>query len=58
MSAFAHVFHLILTIIFFPWLIVWVACTVSASNKHKRLEDKRRDEELQLLREIAGRSKK
>lgn len=53
MSAFSHVVHLIITVIFFPWLIVWVACAVSAGNKRKRKEDKRKDEELQLLREIA-----
>lgn len=57
MSAFAHVFHLIITIIFFPWLIVWVACVVSSGNKRKRLEDRRRDEQIELLKIIANQNK-
>lgn len=58
MSAFSHVVFLIITLIFPPFGLVWLCCAVSASNKRKRLEDRRRDEELSLLREIAGRSKK
>lgn len=52
MSAFSHVIHLILTIIFFPWLIVWVACAVSASNSRKRMEDRKRDEQIELLKQL------
>jgi hypothetical protein len=53
MSTFSHFIHPVLTIIFFPWLIVWILCAISAGNSRKRKEDKRREEELQLLREIA-----
>lgn len=54
MSALGHVFHLIMTIIFFPWIIVWVGCAVSAGNKRRRGEMRMREEELQLLRTIAA----
>lgn len=57
MSAFAHICHLIMTIIFLPWIIVWVGCAVSAGNKRKRQQDLKRDEELQLLRIIANQTK-
>lgn len=57
MKGLSHVIHLILTIIFWPWLIVWVACAVSAGNKRRQIEDKKRDEELQLLRIIANQTK-
>ena len=58
MSTFSHFVHLVITIIFFPWLIVWILCAISAGNSRKRKEDKRKDEELQLLRKIANRGDK
>lgn len=57
MSAFSHLIHAILTVLFFPWALVWLCCAVSASNSRKRKEDKRREEELQLLRTIVKQSK-
>lgn len=58
MSCLAHCFHLIMTIIFFPWLFVWVICAVSAGNKRKRKEDRSREEELALLRDIASQTRR
>ncbi len=58
MSTFSHFVHLVITIIFFPWFIVWILCAVSAGNSRKRKEDKRKDEELHLLRKIANRGDK
>lgn len=57
MSTFSHFIHLVITIIFWPWLIVWVLCAVSAGNSRKRKEDRRREEELQLLRTIVNQTK-
>lgn len=57
MSGLSHVFHLIMTIIFFPWILIWIICAVSAGNKRKRQQDIKRDEELQLLRIIANQTK-
>lgn len=57
MSTFSHFIHLVITIIFFPWAIVWLCCAISAGNSRKRLEDRRREEELQLLRAIVNQTK-
>lgn len=59
MSGFSHFVHLMLCFLTgFLWIPIYVLCIISSANKRKRIEDRRRDEELQLLREIAGRSKK
>lgn len=57
MNAFWHLIHAILTLIFFPWALVWLCCAVSAGNKRKRQQDMKRDEELHLLRIIANQTK-
>lgn len=57
MSAFSHLIHAILTVLFFPWALVWLCCAVSANNSRKRKEDKRREEELQLLRQLVKEKK-
>lgn len=57
MSAFAHICHLIMTVLFFPWIIVWVGCAVSAGNSRKRKEAAMREEEIALLRELVRKNK-
>lgn len=57
MNAFWHLIHAILTLIFLPWALVWLCCAISASNKRKRLDDRRKEEELHLLRTIANQTK-
>lgn len=57
MSAFAHICHLIMTVLFFPWIIVWVGCAVSAGNSRKCKQDRERQEELELLRELVRKNK-
>lgn len=53
MSGIAHCFHLVLTLIFFPWVLVWICCAVSAGNK-KRKEDRRLQErQTAALEELA-----
>ena len=54
MSTFSHLIHLIITILFFPWVIVWLLCAISASGSRRKREDRRKDEELELLRKIAN----
>jgi predicted acyltransferase len=58
MSAFSHFVHAVITILFFPWALVWLCCAISASNSRRKRDDRRRDEELQLLRRIANRGDK
>jgi hypothetical protein len=53
MSTFSHFIHLVITIIFFPWLVVWILCAISANNSKRKRNERRKDEELALLREIA-----
>lgn len=45
MSGLSHCVHLVLTLIFFPWVLVWICCAVSASNR-------KRKEEMDLLRQL------
>lgn len=52
MSTFSHLIHAIITILFFPWALVWLCCAISAGNSRKRKEDRRREEEIALLKEI------
>lgn len=54
MSAGAHLLHIILTILFFPWALVYICCAISAGNSKRKLDDRRKDEELALLRKIAN----
>lgn len=53
MSAFAHICHLIMTIIFFPWIIVWVGCAVSAGNSKKRQDREMQARQTAALEELA-----
>ena len=57
MNPFAHVVHILLTIVFFPWALVYICCLVSAGNSRKRKEAAMREEELALLRELVGKNK-
>jgi hypothetical protein len=36
MSAGGHLFHAILTILFFPWALVWLVCAISSGNSRKK----------------------
>lgn len=57
MSGLSHCVFLILTIIFPPFVLLWVLCAISAGNSRKRKEDKRREEELHLLRQLVKEKK-
>lgn len=35
-----HILHLIITLVFFPWFIVWVAIASNNAKKRKRLREK------------------
>lgn len=58
MSGLSHVVFLILTILFPPFALLWIICAVSAGNQRKKADQRMREEELQLLREIARKSGK
>lgn len=53
MSALGHVFNLIMTIIFFPWIIVWVGCAVSAGNRRKKKDEQLMERQTKALEELA-----
>jgi len=57
-SGLSHVVFLILTILFPPFALLWIICAVSAGNQRKKADQRMREEELQLLREIARKSGK
>ena len=57
MNPFAHVVHILLTIVFFPWGLVYICCLVSAGNSRRRKEAAMREEELALLRELVRKNK-
>lgn len=53
MSGLAHVCHLIMTIIFFPWIIVWVGCAVSSGNSRKKKDRELMERQTAALEEMA-----
>lgn len=57
MSTFSHFVHLIITIVFFPWAIVWLCCAISAGNSRKKMEDRKRDEQIELLKQLVKEKK-
>lgn len=58
MSGLSHCVFLILTLIFPPFVLLWVVCAVSEGNRRKRKEARSREEELALLRDIANQTRR
>ena len=61
----SHIGHAILTLLFFPYFLVWVACAASDASHNKKVdrwkedqERKKRDEELDYLRRIVDNTEK
>lgn len=57
MSGLSHCVFLILTILFPPFILLWVICAVSAGNQRKKADRRMREEELELLRELVRKGK-
>lgn len=58
MSGFSHFVHLVLCLLTgFLWIPIYVLCIISAGNSRKRKQDRDRQEELELLRELVRKSK-
>lgn len=57
MSGLAHCLHLIMTIIFWPWLFVWIICAAGSGNSRKKVDDKKRDEQIELLKQLVKEKK-
>lgn len=53
MSGLAHALHLIMTVIFTPWIVVWVCCAVSAGNQRKRQDRRMQERQTAALEELA-----
>lgn len=59
MSGFSHFVHLILCLLTgFIWIPVYILCIVGAGNSKRKQDLRMKEEELQLLRKIAGRGDK
>jgi len=58
MSGFAHVIHLILTICFFPWIVVWIIYALCAGSSNRKKSERKKDEEISLLKELVENSKR
>lgn len=54
MNTFSHFIHIILCLLTgFLWIPVYILCIISAGNSKRKRDERRKDEELELLREIA-----
>lgn len=53
MNAFWHLIHAILTLIFFPWALVWLCCAVSAGNKKRKEDHRLQERQTAALEELA-----
>lgn len=51
-----HILHLIITLIFFPWVLVWICCAMINSQHNARVDRFKRDEEMRMMREALARS--
>lgn len=49
----SNIFHIICTVFFFPWAIIWIIATASANKQKKKI-----DEQIALLRLMQLRDKK
>lgn len=59
MSGFSHFIHLVLCLLTgFFWIPVYVLCIICASNKRKRKEDRSREEQIALLKDIASQTRR
>lgn len=58
MSGLSHFVHIVLCLLTgFLWIPIYILCIICSGNKRRQIEDKKRDEELQLLRIIANQTK-
>lgn len=58
MSGMAHFVHFILTLLSgFIWLPIWIICAICCGSGRKKREMDMKREEIELLREIARKSK-
>ncbi len=53
MNGLSHCFFLVLTIIFPPFILLWVCVAVSAGNQRKRKDRQLQERQLAALEELA-----
>lgn len=53
MSAGGHLFHAILTILFFPWALVWLVCAISSGNKTKKKDRELMERQTAAMEKLA-----
>lgn len=51
----SHIFHFIVTILIFPWALVWLLCTLRNNQHNTGVDRMRKDQELDMLRRMAYR---
>lgn len=57
MSGFSHLIHFVITIFFWPWLIVWVLCAACSSSKPvQKTTNELLKQNNELLRKLNERS--
>jgi len=52
-----HILHLILTLLFWPWLLVWICCAMLNSQHNAKVDRIKRDEEMRMMREALTRGR-
>lgn len=50
-----HILHLILTLLFWPWLLVWICCAMLNNQHNAKVDRIKRDEEMRMMREALTR---
>jgi len=53
MSAGAHLFHAILTILFFPWALVWLVCAIACGNNTKKKDRELMERQTAAMEKLA-----
>lgn len=50
-----HILHLIITLLFWPWLLVWICCAMLNNQHNAKVDRIKRDEEMRMMREALTR---
>lgn len=59
MSGFAHCIHFVLTLLTgFIWLPIWIIHALCAGSSNRKKSERRKDEEISLLKELVENSKR
>jgi hypothetical protein len=55
MSGLAHFIHFVLTMLTGAlWLPIWIICALCCGSSRRKRDDKRKDEQIELLRQLVS----